>query len=633
MVNHSKRVAARLLTAFLVVFAASTLSATTFVMPTDDEMIARAKTIIVGTVEGSYVREANKSLETVYEVRVERRLKGAGKVNELVKVVSPGGILGERGVLVHSAAHFANGDRVLLFLNPSGDAMTPVDLTLGKFRFVTSSKGERLLARDIEDFVAFDRTGAPHTEQVRREDAFLRYIGDRVGGRRNQTDDADYFVDASSVVLPPVEPAGRRITTDVAPYTAGSYTSNFNADGFGCGTCPVGFAPMRWVNADAGITFVKNTANMIDTVDGGVGVIQNGLAAWTNDCESNVTLNYGASTTALPNTDDNINVIVFNDAGNVINGSFNGSGIVAVTTSSFWTFEDMFDGQEWWRILDSDISFQDGYTGAQASFQVAMTHELGHAIGFRHSNADPTNGNGSTVGCSSAEEDCTTTATAIMWFQTVSAFGATLQPWDQNAVRAVYPGGSCVTVLPPTNVVATATTSTNVNITWTAATGASTYNVYRKAAGGTFSVVGSSGTTAYNDTVTAGQAYLYTVRSMNGTESSDSNVDLATAIIFTDSTLTLGASTAKAVHFTELRSAVNAVRALTVGLGPASFTDSTLSAGTTGIRLVHLSELRSALDAARASLSLSAVGYTDTTLTASTAIKAAHVTDLRNGVQ
>jgi len=52
------------------------------------------------------------------------------------------------------------------------------------------------------------------------------------------------------------------------------------------------------------------------------------------------------------------------------------------------------------------------------------------------------------------------------------------------------------------------------------------------------------------------------------------------------------------------------------------------------IKAVHMTELRSALDAARAAIGLPALVYTDPTITpGSTVIKAAHVTEVRAGTQ
>ncbi|MBV9497622.1 MAG: hypothetical protein JOZ54_25530 [Acidobacteria bacterium] len=191
-----------------------------------------------------------------------------------------------------------------------------------------------------------------------------------------------------------------------------------------------------------------------------------------------------------------------------------------------------------------------------------------------------------------------------------------------------------ITAVVTINVTATATTSTNVAVSWSSISGAVRYDVYRKAAGGDFTLVGSSVSTSYNDTTaTPATAYLYAVRSVDaGNVSSPlSAPDLATTVIFTDPTLVAGTTIVKAVHVTELRTAVNAVRAL-AGLPAASFTTPSLGAGAS-ILAAHVTELRTALDAARSALSLPAVSYRDPTLVAGDLVRAADVEELRNGVR
>jgi Metallo-peptidase family M12B Reprolysin-like len=187
-----------------------------------------------------------------------------------------------------------------------------------------------------------------------------------------------------------------------------------------------------------------------------------------------------------------------------------------------------------------------------------------------------------------------------------------------------------------TNVIATATSTTNVDVTWNSVAGAVSYEIHRKAPGGSFTLVGTSGITSFSDnTAAAGTSYLYAVKWIDGSAiaSALSTPDLATTILFTDPTLTAQSTSIKADHFTELRTATNAVRSL-AGLSAFSFTDPTLTAGITSIKTVHLTELRTALDAARTSLALSALTYTDPTPVAQiTTLKAAHVKELRNGMK
>ena len=51
------------------------------------------------------------------------------------------------------------------------------------------------------------------------------------------------------------------------------------------------------------------------------------------------------------------------------------------------------------------------------------------------------------------------------------------------------------------------------------------------------------------------------------------------------------------------------------------------------MKAVHVTELRTAIDAARSALALSALSYADPISAGTTAVKASHLTELRNGVK
>ncbi|HWW60107.1 MAG TPA: FG-GAP-like repeat-containing protein [Thermoanaerobaculia bacterium] len=192
--------------------------------------------------------------------------------------------------------------------------------------------------------------------------------------------------------------------------------------------------------------------------DGGAAVIQNALAAWNNDCASSTNLVYGTTTTPPANF-DGVNVVAFGDPGGTIAGSWTGSGTIAVTSTSATTATHDLGGTLFFGITSADIVYQDGYTAAEPSFQTSMAHEVGHAIGWRHSNATPSSGNDQTVTCNSGTEECTPTNTAIMFWQ-AGAFGATLQTFDINAVRGVYPGTPCTATEGDTN------SDTTADVVW-----------------------------------------------------------------------------------------------------------------------------------------------------------------------
>ena len=101
---------------------------------------------------------------------------------------------------------------------------------------------------------------------------------------------------------------------------------------------------------------------------------------------------------------------------------------------------------------------------------------------------------------------------------------------------------------------------------------------------------------------------------------------------FTDDPLVAGLTPVRAVHFTELRTRIDILRAA-VGLGRFPWTGAVLSPGVTRVRLVHLRELRSALSAAYAAAGRPAPSWTDAAPTAGTTpIRAAHLMELRAAV-
>src|SRR5438132_3573974 len=100
--------------------------------------------------------------------------------------------------------------------------------------------------------------------------------------------------------------------------------------------------------------------------------------------------------------------------------------------------------------------------------------------------------------------------------------------------------------------------------------------------------------------------------------------------MFTNDPLVAGVTLVRALHFTEARTAVNALRT-SAGLGTFTFTDLSLNA--TVIKATHLLELRTALNAARSALSLSAITYATTITAITTPVRAVDVTEIRTGVK
>jgi hypothetical protein len=101
---------------------------------------------------------------------------------------------------------------------------------------------------------------------------------------------------------------------------------------------------------------------------------------------------------------------------------------------------------------------------------------------------------------------------------------------------------------------------------------------------------------------------------------------------FTDDPLQPGVTPAKVVHLTELRQAINTLRAQ-FNLGSFAWTDATLLPGVTAIKAVHLVELRAALDAVYVAAGRLVPTYTHTTVTGgATVITALDIAELRAAV-
>jgi hypothetical protein len=190
------------------------------------------------------------------------------------------------------------------------------------------------------------------------------------------------------------------------------------------------------------------------------------------------------------------------------------------------------------------------------------------------------------------------------------------------------------------NVLGTATSTYiwEISLTWDAVPNAVGYQLFRSANNGPYEHIASPSTNAFTDSgaafsgLAANTAYLYRVIAVYGASDQGpaSAIDLATTITFTDDPIVAGSTPVRAEHVTELRTAVNAVRAAK-GLAPGSFTNPVVPGAT--IKALDVTELRSNLDTALTALGLRPPAYTDPALAPGDLIKAAHLQELRRGVK
>lgn len=457
---------ARILSAvFAAVLAAASLSATTIVMPDDDQLVTKSPLIVIGTVVQSQPVERDGAIWTETTLNVEKALKGNDPGLLVIREV--GGILGDRITRVYGAPVYAPGERVMVFLTPTprGDYQT-VDLFVGKFSEARTLSGEKLWVRNaVDDVSLYDTRLKPLTSAATERDAngFEAFVGARVAGRPATR---NYEVEHPVLDRAAASSAQRDANTNLA--IAGNFTLIDEPNIY------------RWTTFDNG-----GTANWVSYGSqngysgGGVNELKTAMQAWTSYTNAKIKYAYAGASTAAPgglSTRNNLNEVMFEDPKSEIAGSWNSStggvvgqgGFNGVAYAPNWTSPFAADSSHpagtftSYAITEANLTIQDGVspTAGLSSSRLAeiIAHEFGHTLGFGHSSENPSESN-------------TTLSGALMYYR-VSGLGATLRADDQVAARWLYPNGSQTGGgnPPPTQTVPAAPTGLTGTVSGTTAT-------------------------------------------------------------------------------------------------------------------------------------------------------------------
>ncbi len=374
----------RLVTAVAFLLASSA-SATIFQPTSDRQLTDRSEAVVVATVREAASRvRADGYVVTDYRLDVEQTLKGTA--TGTITVSEIGGGAGGRFTFIADSATYTPGERVMVFLRKRTDGTYfTTSMAMGKFSFTRDARGEAVVTREVSELVG---------DPARMADGFAKFVS----GKTEQT---------YTTKLVPIADGLHPRPLDSPPGSA--YCLNFGS-------------PLRWPGGESS-TIHFYVVGTMPNVPNAASNIGDGFAAWTADPGAGIVLSGGdappAGTSSTPSFDF-LNVIYLNQTppGNGLCDNSVFCTVISGNTDTTHTYH----GETFISIEDADIVM--GGSAAPSQFETLITHELGHTIGFRHSDAGTPS-----------------SSSAIMTSSVNPGFGSNLQQWDRDAVDTVYGNG------------------------------------------------------------------------------------------------------------------------------------------------------------------------------------------------
>lgn len=512
-----------LLFALVCAVVAVPMFAASYVVPSDSVFVGKSDVVAIARAMGTYTRTtAGGDIETVTKFSLTETEKGF--VGPSFEVRIPGGILADRVKLVPGAPSFQAGTDYLLFLRklPDGGFAT-TDFGLGVFAF-DDNFGRHTVRRSAEIF-GWDVDGGTHLEFQRDAVAFIRYIRGVAAGASPAS---DYLTGVPATVSGSVHPAAPMASA--LSFTGTSYTISCGNGGEGC----------TW----SGFPVSFNQGNTEPGAPGPVG--QEGKSAITAACASwngtGVGISYSlatfnANSNGILDATDHVNNVVFEKSLASVGAapySCTGGGVLGLGGITSASGSHLHNGETYINTSEVDVSMNQGIANctslfSSGDFNTALAHEIGHTLGFRHS--DQTRVDNPSTPCSSDPSlDCSNLA--VMRSSIPHNISGALQTYDISAAQTVYGTGPACTPsaigTQPAGSTITQGSQASLSVT---ATGSSPfgYQWYVGNSGDTSSPVGG-GTTA-SIQVSPSSTTSYWVKVTNSCNATGANSNTATVTV------------------------------------------------------------------------------------------------------
>jgi hypothetical protein len=463
----------RLLLAVLLL--STSLHGAIFIVPDDRELIDRSDAVIIGTPRFAWSHFGDDgTIYTTTDVMIDQLLRGTLPREDSIRITTQGGRVGDLVYYVSGVPKLMQERRYLLFISCSEGIWSVEGEALGAFEIIEEVEGLPLALRGGDEGIGgWDGSGRRWAEPQRDAGRFIEFI------RRSREDRGDYLLSAGP----------RRETAAIEPQAhvpASAYCAK-----------PQGL-PFRRSDFDSGgsVGFgINGTHPGFSDTEASVG---RAMDAWNGAPGSTIRLVSLGASTSPGMTFDGTNTIRL---GTSLGGNLAGR-------ASLWAFASNtheYDGETFLTIVESDIVVDQSYGETVA--EEILAHELGHAVGFRHSD----------VGTPASGNAVMTSALSILR----PVLGANLQQWDLDAVSHVYAAVTCqapsITTQPQSQTI-----SPGLHVTVSVAVSATapiTYQWYRGITGDLTQPVGNN-SSSYGDVVWTTTSFWVRVTNSCGTASS-----------------------------------------------------------------------------------------------------------------